>query len=173
MRASEFIVEAHHSIIKTMPIGPWKVQIDSHAFVSMAARGVSPLDFSNIVTYACLYPDIVDTIPIGKGAFFQDVNTMVSVYLHRIGENEIRIETVLGPDMKPKPPMFRRPVPVNTMKLDPRTKQGQDALAKRIQQHGPEGRDVVSKEIETDVTPWLNLGRAERRALNRKLKRKS
>lgn len=172
MRAIEFIVEAHHSIIKTMTIGPWQVQIDSHAFVSMVARGVSPLDFSNIVTYACVYPDIVDTIPIGKGAYFQDVNTMISVYLHRLGENEIRVETVLGPDMKPKPPMFRRPVPVNTTKLDPKIKQGQDALAKRIQQHGPEGRDVVSKEIETDVTPWLNLGRAERRALNRKLKRK-
>lgn len=173
MRANEFIVEAHHSIMKIITIGKWKVHLDSHAFVSMAARGISILDFSNIVTYACIFPDIVATIPIGKGAYFQDTNTMISVYLYRLGENEIRVETVLGPDMKPKPPMFRRPVPVNTKKEDPKIKQGQERMAKRIQQYGPDGRDIVSKEIETDVTPWLNLGRAERRALNRKLKRKT
>lgn len=172
MRANEFIVEAHHSIMKTITIGKWQVQVDSHAFVSMTARGVSPLDFSNIVTYACIYPNIVDTIPIGKGAYFQDVNTMISVYLYRLGENVIRVETVLGPDMKPKPPMFRRPVPVNTMKLDPKIKQGQEVIAKKIQQSGPEGRDIASKEIETYITPLLNLNRADRRALNRKLKRK-
>lgn len=172
MRASEFITEAHHSILKTITIGAWKVQIDSHAFVSMTARGVSPLDFSNIVTYACIYPDIVDTIPIGKGAYFQDVNTMISVYLHRLGEREIRVETVLGPDMKPKPPMFRRPVPINKMALDPKIKQGQEWMAKRINQQGPEGRDNVSKEIETDIAPIMNLNRADRREFMRKLKRK-
>lgn len=170
--AKEFINEAHHSIMKTLTIGKWKVLIDSHAFVSMAARGISPLDLSNIVTYACIFPDIVGTIPIGKGAYFQDVNTMISVYLHRLSETEIRVETVLSPDMNPKPPMFRRPVPINKMALDPKIKQGQELMAKKIQQHGPEGRDIVSKEIETDITPLLNLNRADRRKLNRKLQRK-
>lgn len=172
MRAKEFITEAHHSIMKTFPIGKWKVLLDSHAFVSVATRNIPMRNFTNIITYACIYPDIVDTIPIGKGAYFQDVNTMISVYLHRLSENEIRVETVLSPDMKPKPPMFRRPVPINTEKEDPTVIKGQELMAKRVQQHGPEGRDVVSKEIESDITPWLNLGRAERRALDRKLKRK-
>ena len=171
MRATEFITEAHHSIIKILSIGPWRVHIDSHAFVSMTSRGVSPLDLSNIITYACIFPKIVDTIPIGKGAYFQDVNTMISVYLHRLGENEIRVETVLSPSMKPTPPMFRRPVPISNEKLDPKVKQNQEKMAQRIQQYGPDGRDIVSQEIST-LTPILNLNRTDRRAYNRFMKKK-
>jgi len=169
MRASEFITEAHHSIMQTMTIGSWKVLIDSHAFVSMTARDVSPIDFSNIITYACIFPNIVDTIPIGKGAFFQDINTMISVYLHRLSKNEIRVETVLSPDMKPKPPMFRRPVPTSHIKLDAKTQRGQAELSKEIRQRG---RDEVSQELET-IKPLLNMNRADRRALYRAIKRKN
>jgi hypothetical protein len=171
MRAKEFITEAHHSILKTLRIGPWIAHIDSHAVVSMTTRNISPLDFSNIVTYACMFPNILDTIPIGKGAYFQDVNTMISVYLHRLSVDEIRVETVLSPSMKPTPPMFRRPVPISNRKLDPKVKQAQEKMAQRIQQYGPDGRDIVSQEIST-LTPVLNLNRADRREYSRFVKRK-
>jgi len=169
MRASEFITEAHHSILKTMTIGPWSVQIDTHAVVSMASRGISPIDFSNIITYACIYPDVAATIPLGKGAYVQDTNTLVSVYLHRLSENEIRVETVLGPDMKPKPPMFRRPVP-NTINKNVGAKfqQSQDKMAQAVQKYG---RDAVSQEM-SNYAPLLSMNRADRRALMRSAKRK-
>ena len=170
MRANEFITEAHHSILKTMTIGQWRVLIDSHAVVSMAARNVSPITFSNIITYACIYPDVAATIPIGKGAYVQDTNTLVSVYLHRLSENEIRVETVLGPDMKPKPPLFRRSVPnTNNVKLDPKFLNGQNKLAQDIQQYG---RDDISKRISA-VAPILNLNRADYRKFQRLMKRKN
>lgn len=168
MRASEFITEAHHSILKTMTIGSWRVLIDSHAVVSMAARKVSPIDFSNIITYACIYPDIAATIPLGKGAYVQDINTMISVYLHRLSDNEIRVETVLGPDMKPKPPLFRRSVPNINKKVDAKFQQGQDKMAQDIQQHG---RDAISQKIST-LAPVLSMNRADRRAFDRYTKRK-
>ena len=170
MRASEFITEAHHGILKTVTVGPWSVQIDTHAAVSLASRGVSPSTFTDIVTYACSSPNIVDTIPIGKGAYFQDVNTMVSIYLHRLSQNEIRVETVLGPDMKPKPPLFRRSVPnTNNVKLDPKFLNGQNKLAQDIQQYG---RDDISKRISA-VAPILNLNRADYRKFQRLMKRKN
>ena len=165
MRASEFITEAHHGILKTVTVGPWSVQIDTHATVSMASRGVSPSTFSDIVTYACSSPNIVDTIPIGKGAYFQDVNTMVSVYLHRLSENEIRVETVLGPDMKPKPPMFRRPIPSTTRKPSAIMQKNLNYMAQQAQELG---RDAVSQKLAT----ISNLNRADRRALKRSSKRK-
>ena len=169
MRANEFITEAHHSILKTMTIGQWRVLIDSHAVVSMAARNVSPIDFSNIITYACIYPDVAATIPLGKGAYVQDINTMVSVYLHRLSENEIRVETVLGPDMKPKPPLFRRSVP-NTINKNVGAKfqQSQDKMAQAVQKYG---RDVVSQKMST-YAPLLSMNRADRRAIMRSAKRK-
>jgi hypothetical protein len=168
MRASEFITEAHHSILKTMTIGQWRVLIDSHAVVSMAARNVSPITFSNIITYACIYPDIAATIPIGKGAYVQDTNTLVSVYIHRLSENEIRVETVLGPDMKPKSPMFRRPIPSTTRKTSPIMQQNLDYMSRQAQQYG---RDAVSQKLAT-IAPYSNLNRADRRAFNRVVKRK-
>ena len=170
MRASEFITEAHHSILKTMTIGSWRVLIDSHAVVSMTARNVSPITFSNIITYSCIYPDVAATIPIGKGAYVQDTNSVVSVYLHRLSENEIRLETELGPDMKPKPPLFRRSVPnTNNVKLDPKFLNGQSKLAQDIQQYG---RDDISKRISA-VAPILNLNRADYRKFQRLMKRKN
>jgi len=168
MRASEFITEAHHSILKTITIGPWRVQIDTHAVVSMASRGVSPIDLSNIITYACVFPDIAATVPIGKGAYFQDINTMVSVYFHRLGENEIRIETVLGPDMKPKPPLFRRSVPTTNRKVDAKFQQNQSIMAQDVQKYG---RDAISQKISA-IAPVLSMNRADRRAFDRSIKRK-
>jgi len=165
MRASEFITEAHHSIYKTVNIGPWRVQIDTHAITSMAARDVSASDFSDIVTYACGYPNIVDTIPIGKGAYFQDVSSMISVYFHRLSENEIRVETVLSPDMKPKPPMFRRPVPKTNRKPTPAMQKRTEYMAQQTRELG---RDAVSQKLATIA----NMNRADRRALSRASKRK-
>ena len=170
MRANEFISEAHHSILNTVTRGPWSVQIDTHAVASMASRGVSPSDFSDIVNYACKSPDTLNTIPIGKGAYFQNINNMVSVYILRLSENEIRVETVLGPDMKPKPPLFRRSVPnTNNVKLDPKFLNGQNKLAQDIQQYG---RDDISKRISA-VAPILNLNRADYRKFQRLMKRKN
>ena len=165
MRANEFISEAHHSILNTVTRGPWSVQIDTHAVASMASRGVSPSDFSDIVNYACKAPDTLNTIPIGKGVYFQNINNMVSVYILRLSENEIRVETVLGPDMKPKPPMFRRPIPSTTRKPSPRMQQNLDYMARQAQELG---RDAVSQKLATIP----NLNRADRRALSRASKRK-
>jgi hypothetical protein len=168
VRANEFISEAHHSILNTVTRGPWSVQIDTHAVASMASRGVSPSDFSDIVNYACKAPDTLNTIPIGKGAYFQNINNMVSVYILRLSENEIRVETVLGPDMKPKSPMFRRPIPSTTRKTSPIMQQNLDYMARQAQQYG---RDAVSQKLAT-IAPYSNLNRADRRAFNRVVKRK-
>jgi hypothetical protein len=168
MKISEIITEAHHSILTTINIEPWRVQIDTHAFANMAARGISLRNFTSIVSYACTFPDILDTIPIGKGAFFQDINTMISVYLHRLSENEIRVETVLSPDMKPKPPMFRRPVPIDNRKDDPKIQRKQAFIAQKVQQQGV---DAVSQKLST-IGPISTMNRANRREFSRFLKRK-
>ena len=167
MRATEFVTEAHHSILKVMQMGQWRVHIDSHAMVSAAARGVDAADFSNIISYATHIPNTLSTIPVGKGAYFQDVNTMISVYIHRLGQDELRVETVLGPDMSPKPPMFRRPVPAHNLKVEPSLKQAQAAMRKQTQQHG---RDYVSQKL-ADVKPIINMNRADRRAFKRMTKK--
>jgi hypothetical protein len=93
---------------------------------------------------------------------------MVSVYLHRLSENEIRVETVLGPDMKPKPPLFRRLVPNTNIKVDAKIQQGQAKMAQDIQQ---QGRDAVSQKISA-LAPVLSMNRADRRAFDRSIKRK-
>jgi hypothetical protein len=93
---------------------------------------------------------------------------MVSVYLHRLSENEIRVETVLGPDMKPKPPMFRRPVPSSNKKTTRVMQQNLDHMARQAQQHG---RDAVSQKLAA-WAPYTNLNRANRRAVDRVIKRK-
>ena len=165
MRASEFITEAHHSILNTVTRGPWRVQIDTHAVASMASRGVSPSDFGDIINYACTSPDTLNTIPIGKGAYFQNINNMVSVYINRLSKNEIRVETVLGPDMKPKPPMFRRPIPNTTKKPSAIMQKNLNYMAQQAQELG---RDAVSQKLAT----ISNLNRADRRALSRASKRK-
>ena len=168
MRAAEFTTEAHHSILKVIQMGPWRVHIDTHAIVSATARSVDVADFSNIVSYATHVPNTLNTIPVGKGAYFQDVNTMISIYIHRLSEDELRVETVLGPDMRPTQPMFRRPVPPHNRKVDPRLKQSQDAMRKQTQQHG---RDTISQRL-ADIKPIVNMNRSDRRAFKRMVKKK-
>ena len=172
MRATEFITEAHHSILAVMKLGPWRVQIDSHALASAANRGVDTADFTNIINYAAQIPNTLSTIPIGKGAYFQDINTMISIYVHRISQDEIRVETVLGPDMSPKPPMFRRPVPKHNLKPIPGEKQAREWWGQQTQQHG---RDHVSQElanrnsIRNSIMNTMN--RADRREFIRRAKK--
>lgn len=168
MRSCEFISEAHHSILATRQIGPWNVHIDTHAIASQASRGIDLADFTNIITHACFLPNTLNTIPVGKGAYFQDLNTRISIYIYRLGNDELRIETVLGPDMKPKPPMFRRAVPSHNIKIDPRVNPAQNAVAQVAQQHG---RDYVSQHL-SDLAPIANMNRTDRRAFNRLMKKK-
>jgi type II secretory pathway predicted ATPase ExeA len=71
--------------------------------------------------------------------------------------------------MKPKPPLFRRPVPnTNNVKIDPKFLNGQSKLAQDIQKYG---RDDISKRISA-VAPILNLNRADYRKYLRLMKRK-
>ena len=113
MRAQEFITEAHHHRIASQELGQWTVHIDSHALVTIADRDIQLGDVINILTFACKYVPELKTIPRGKGAYFQDTNSLVSIYIRRSEHypNELTLETVLGPKMAPSPPLFRRSVP--------------------------------------------------------------
>jgi len=167
MKISELLCEAHHSLFHTQEIGPWKVLIDSHFIVSLAHKGVRLEDASHILAYSCVLPDVWQTVPIGKGAYFQDANTWISLYIKRIGPNELRLETVLPPSEKPKPPMFRRLVPKSTYTIKPKDQ-------KMISQMGAEtklrGRDAVSQEIENLLNTPMN--REQRRRLEKRLRTK-
>ena len=148
------------------------MQLDTHAIASQASRGIELADFTNIITYACFISDMLSTIPIGKGAYFQDVNTLISIYLTRLGKDEIRVETVLGPDMHPKQPMFRRPVPPHNMPRSSTVRKTQSSMAKAAQEHG---RDFVSQRI-ADLAPVVvhattGMNRADRRAFGRFMKK--
>jgi hypothetical protein len=161
MKISEIILEAHHSILATTKIGPWNVQFDSHAFASIANRGIPPEDYTNIASYMCFLPDVFPTVPVGRGAYFQDTNTRISIYATRVTKDTIRIETVLGPDMQPKPPLFRRPVPPSTVKHKNPLDLSQ--LRARTQVLG---RDAVSQELEK-IKPLMPVNRAERRKFSK------
>ena len=148
MKITEIISEAHHSIVTSAKVGPWIVHMDSHALVSVAHKGVPLADFSNIVNYSCLLPDVYQKVPIGKGVFFQDVNTMISIYVKRLSETELVVETVLPKSEIPKPPMFRRPVPPHKIKHSKEVNQTLDAMrAASLDQ----GRDAISQDMEKAV----------------------
>jgi hypothetical protein len=163
----EMISEAHHSILKSIQLGPWMVHIDSHAMVSAAARDVPVHVLTALITYAAHTPDTYSTVPVGRGAYLQDLNTRASVYIHRLSADELRVETVLGPDMKPSEPLFRRPIPAANVKQNPRANRAQAATKKLVQQHG---RDAVSQDMEKykDVVP---ANREQRRAMDRQIKK--
>jgi hypothetical protein len=164
MRFKEIISEAHHSILSTTRIGPWNVQFDSHAFVTIADRNIPPEQYTNIVTYMCFLPDVLPTIPVGRGAYFQDTNTKISVYVTRVSVDTVRVETVLGPDMPPKPPLFRRPVPPSSVKhkkLD---------LSRLRADTQARGRDAVSQDMEK-LQPMVPRNREERRRLDKAMRR--
>jgi hypothetical protein len=167
MRIKEILTEAHHSIVKTLRIGPWQVQLDSHFLVSVAHKGIDIKTATSIVTYSALQPDIYQTVPVGKGVFYQDVNTMISIYVHRVNQNTIRVETVLPPSEIPKPPMFRRPVPPNETPRNPDVDRAVDYIRKQSQL---KGRDAVSQEIEK-IKPYIDLNRAQRRKLYKPIRK--
>ena len=178
MRARAFTTEAHHYRMITGSMGPWTVHIDSHAFVTVADRGIKLADVVNILTFACLRVPELKTIPLGKGAYFQDTNTLISLYLKRSDHypNEITLETVLSPDMRPTPPLFRRAVLSHNIKEPKHVTSGQQAMRQKIQSVG---RDAVSQDVES-MMPAFNaktnaLGipqnREERRALDKYLQK--
>jgi hypothetical protein len=166
MKVSDIITEAHHSIMATRTIGQWTVQIDSHAFVSAIDRNVPMEVFSSMISYMCFLPDVLPTIPVGRGAYFQDTNTKISLYVTRIANNTIRIDTVLAPTMKPKAPLFRREIPA--MKLKPSQKP-MDTSQLRSKTKTL-GRDAVSQDIE-QLTPLLPANREQRRLFAKKMRR--
>lgn len=166
MKSYEFLKEAHHSIVATSKIGPWNVQIDSHAMVTLPERDISVATFSNIITHMCFMPNLLDSIPIGRGAYFQDTNSLVSLYLTRVGGDTIRVETALSPDMKPKPPLFRRPVPVSTIKSSKKDKEAAKLIRAKTLSHG---RDAVSQDFEKNMSTPLN--REQRRSMQKRIRR--
>ena len=181
MRAREFVTEAHHYRMATQQMGPWTVHIDSHAFVTMADRSISPGDVVNMLSFACRSVPEIKTIPRGKGAYFQDTNTMISIYIKRSDSypNELTLETVLPPEMAPTPPLFRRPVPPHDMRDTPLIKSGQQAMRQKIQSVG---RDAVSQDVESMMpamqasmnqppAPDAPLNREQRRAWSKYLQK--
>jgi hypothetical protein len=166
MRLKEIISEAHHSILVTMPIGPWKVQIDSHAYATLPARNIPLENFTNMISYMCFLPDVLPTIPVGKGAYFQDTNTAISIYVTRVSNNVIRVETVLDRTMKPKQPLFRRAVPAPDMTNIKPVDYG--SLKADVKARG---RDAVSQDIEKNLQPIMPVNRAERRKFSKLMRR--
>lgn len=166
MRAFEFITEAHHHIYKVVQVGPWAVHFDSHAEASRIDRQVSQHDVNNILIHACNQPETLSTIPQGRGAYYQDVNTRVSLYLHRLGPDSIRFETVLDASLTPNPPMFRRAVPPHGQKPSVKSRNMDAALRDYTQK---KGRDALSQAMQnTQDAPPLN--REQRRMLDKKFR---
>jgi hypothetical protein len=166
MKIQEILTEAHHSILVTMPIGPWKVQIDTHAYATLPARDIPLENFTNMISYMCYLPDVLPTIPVGRGAYFQDTNTAISIYVTRVANNVIRVETVLDRTMKPKQPLFRRSVPAPDMKNIKPVDYGSIRDAVKTQ-----GRDAVSQDMEKNLQPLMPVNRAERRKFSKVMRR--
>jgi len=162
---------AHHSIMTTVTIGPWQVQLDTHALASRVdpQRAVPQHEFVAIMISACNTPGTLDTIPLGRGAFFQDTNTRVSLYFKRLDQHTLRLETVLGADQQPKPPLFRRavsPWQPNAQRVQQQQAIDQQ-LAQRVQQ---QGRDSLSQDLEQakpSLDMYQSLNRQDRRAFDR------
>jgi hypothetical protein len=160
MKITEIITEAHHHRMGSSQIGQWMVHIDTHAFVTLSSRNVSVGDAMNILNFACKYVPELKTIPRGKGAYFQDTNSLISLYLKRSKDYpmDITLETVLDSSMKPTPPLFRRPVPPTPedMQDTPNMKAGAELMRQQVQ---AKGRDAVSQDIE-GMMPAMNAYRA-------------
>ena len=173
MRAADFIIEAHHSRLATHKAGQYTVHIDSHFLVTTAARNI-PLKFiSRFINYTFIMIPEIETIPRGQGAYVQDTNSLISIYIRRSKSYplEFTVETVLSPGMKPTPPFFRRSFPFSPdeHKTDPRTAKAQAKMAKDIEQRG---RDAVSQDLEDmPIKPHL-MNRQQRRALAKQRRRK-
>jgi len=183
MRAREFTTEAHHYRMATQKMGNWKVHLDSHAVVTMADRDIDSGSVINILGFACRNVPELGTIPLGKGAYFQDTNTLISLYLKRSDHypDEITLETVLSPDMRPTPPLFRRPVPPapRDMQDNALVRANKQAMKQKTQARG---RDAVSQDIESMMptlkasmnqppAPDAPLNREQRRAWSKYLQK--
>ena len=155
MKIKEVVTEAHHSRLISKKIGEWTVHLDSHLMATIPARRIPLADVVNLINYACLEVPELKTIPRGKGAYFQDTNTNLSIYIRRNQHypDQITIETVLSPDMTPTPPLFRRSVPAHDFKMN---KTHQERMDYYHQQAQERGRDAVSQDLETAV---LNRGK--------------
>ena len=176
MKITEVISEAHHGRLTTEKIGKWTVHLDSHAIATLPVRHVDMRDFVNILNYAFKYIPELDTIPRGKGAYFQDTNTLVSIYIRRSSSypNEFTVETVLSPDMRPTPPLFRRPIPSHDLVAIPGIKDTEEVIRKDA---AARGRDAIAQDLETASTqksqpndPMDNfepVNRQQRRAFDR------
>ena len=188
MKIKEVIAEAHHSRLVSSKIGEWTVHVDSHLIASAAARRIPLEDVGNMVTYACLAVPELKTIPRGKGAYFQDTNTNLSIYIRRNQHypDQITIETVLSPEMTPTPPLFRRAVPAHNLKVNKRNQTNLDYYHRQAQERG---RDAVSQDLETamlsrgkkpeDMSPEeldilrRPMNREQRRSLDKYLRKKN
>jgi hypothetical protein len=169
MKIQEILTEAHHGVLMTLPFGPWQVQIDSHAYATIPHRGIPLESFVGIVSYMCSLPDVLPTIPVGKGAYFQDTNTAISIYVTRVADDTVRVETVLDRTMKPKQPLFRRPVP--HWSPNPAKKRVTDKTMQAIQKTTQQrGRDAVAQDAEL-IQPLTVMNRAQRREFEKKLRR--
>jgi hypothetical protein len=173
MRAQEFLTEAHHARLATHKAGRYTVHIDSHFLATTAARNI-PLRFiSRFINYTFIMIPEIETIPRGKGAYVQDTNSLISIYIRRSNSYplEFTVETVLSPDMKPTPPFFRRSFPFtpNEYKTDPRTIKAQTKMAKDVEQRG---RDAVSRDLEDMPFKPQLINRQQRRALAKQARRK-
>ena len=187
MKIKEVVTEAHHSRLISKKIGEWTVHLDSHLMATIPARRIPLEDVVNIIDYACLEVPELKTIPRGKGAYFQDTNTNLSIYIRRNQHypDQITIETVLSPDMTPSPPLFRRAVPAHDFKFN---KKHQERMDYYYQQAQERGRDAVSQDLETavlnrdkkpeEMSPEeidnfrQTLNREQRRALDKRLRKK-
>ena len=165
MKVHEILNEAHHSILTSFLAGPWKVEIDSHALVSRAERNIPLHTFTAIITYMCSLPDVLPTIPVGRGAYFQDTNTRISIYVTRTADKTVRVETVLSPSMRPKAPLFRRPVPAWQPKVHK-----PDDLAPMQADIKARGRDAVSQDLE-QLKPLMPVNREQRRQFDKIMRR--
>ena len=165
MKVHEILLEAHHSILTTFPAGPWKVEIDSHATVSLADRNIPLHKFTAMITYMCSLPDVLPTVPVGRGAYFQDTNTRISIYVTRTADKTVRVETVLSPTMAPKAPLFRRPVP----DWQPKGRKPNDLPAMQADIKA-RGRDAVSQDLE-QLRPLMPVNREQRRQFAKKMRR--
>jgi hypothetical protein len=165
MKVREILNEAHHSIIATFPAGPWKVEIDSHAIVSQVDRNIPLSAFTAMITYMCSLPDVLPTIPVGRGAYFQDINTRISIYVTRTADKTVRVETVLSPTMAPKAPLFRRSVPA----WQPKDRQPDDLTPMRADIKA-RGRDAVSQDLE-QLKPLMPVNREQRRQFAKQMRR--
>lgn len=171
MRAIEFITEAYHSKLATQELGKWTVHIDSHAFVSLTDRNISLRDFTNILSYAFVVAsDNIEKIPRGTGAFIQDINTNISVYVSKSKSFplDITVETVLAPTMTPKDPVIKIAVPLDTRPDAPAVLKAKTSMKKKID---ASSRDDMAQQLDNfkDRPP---LNREQRRALDKQMRSK-